>query len=209
MGKISDLSGHKFGRLLVLSREYVGNRNPKWKCICDCGAIHVTTGSSLRSGDGKSCGCLRKDLMTKHNMCGTLTYTSWTGLVSRVLGEYKDPVNFKYYEGLEICESWIGEQGFVNFYSDMGERGHANLSIDRIDPNKGYSKDNCRWADKTTQARNTNSDGMNGINWSKPKKKWVVSIGVGGKNIYLGITSDIEAAKKIRKEAEETYWNDN
>ena len=204
MGKIQDLTGIRFGRLLVINREYVGNRNPKWKCVCDCGKEHITTGSSLRSGDSKSCGCLRKELTTKHGMCGTITYTSWACMVARATGTYKDPVNSKYYENISACEEWLV---FENFYNDMGERPSTNFSIDRIDPNLGYCKENCRWADKTTQARNTNSDGMNGVNWREDRGKWCVSITVGGRNKYIGLVEDLDAAKKLRKEAEEVYWN--
>lgn len=209
LGKIQDLTGMKFGRLLVLNREYTGNKNPKWRCLCDCGEECITTGSSLRAGDSKSCGCLRKELLTKHGMCGTITYTSWFKMVARVTGDYEDPVNYKYYKDKSVCEEWTGEDGFLNFLRDMGERPSKEFTIDRIDSNLGYFKENCRWADKATQARNTNSDGMNGINWSKTKNKWIVTIGVDGTTKYVGITEDLDKAKLMRKQAEEIYWNGN
>lgn len=63
MPKLIDLTGKVFGRLKVLSREIIPNKRPRWECLCECGNTTISTTADLRSGDKKSCGCLRKDLL--------------------------------------------------------------------------------------------------------------------------------------------------
>lgn len=60
--------------------------------------------------------------------------------------------------GIEVCDRWSGEEGFVNFYSDMGKRPVGDdgrvFQIDRIDNDGGYSPSNCRWVHPKDNARN-------------------------------------------------------
>jgi hypothetical protein len=139
-----DLIGKRFGRLLVIA--YAGGR--KWSCVCDCDARSIIDARSLRRGDTKSCGCLRRDRLTKHGMCGTPEYQSWRGMRKRCF----DPgqVYYKDYggRGITICEEWLSFEGF---FADMGERP-TGCSLDRIDPNGNYEPSNCRWATDYQQA---------------------------------------------------------
>lgn len=156
-----DLTGKRFGRLLVLS---LNGRNPNfggliWKCKCDCGKVVNVLGNSLRNGLTKSCGCYRVERrkeMAKHGhnrITGkSLTYKTWDKMMSRC--HNPNCKEYKYYGaiGIHVCERW---HDFNNFLIDMGERTCKGLSIDRIDITKGYCKENCRWADRYTQANNT------------------------------------------------------
>lgn len=77
-------------------------------------------------------------------------YEAWVGMRKRVKHPLANKKNGTGYVGLSIDTSW---DNFETFLSDMGEPPEG-FSIDRIDCAKGYSKENCRWADATTQARN-------------------------------------------------------
>jgi hypothetical protein len=157
--KKPDLTGNKFGRLLVVSFHEDGSNGGKWRCSCDCGKEKVAYGSNLVSGATKSCGCYRREATaarsTKHGHKGdekqTRTYTTWAGMKNRCL-------NIKYHgykdyggRGITICEQW---EIFENFLLDMGCRPKG-MTLDRIDNTAGYSKDNCRWASLADQMNNT------------------------------------------------------
>lgn len=114
-------------------------------------------------------------------------------------------VNYPEYggRGIGICERWTGRNGFVNFVEDMGPRPTPKHSIERIDNDKGYSPENCCWANSHTQhANKRNNSQCVGVNWKVPNNKWQAKIAVNGKVRYLGIYEKWEDTVKARKAAE-------
>lgn len=151
-------TGQRFGRLTVT--EPAGSdkiRNALWRCLCDCGNAKVATASNLFSGKTKSCGCLRDELRVTqgkanrtHGKTGARVYRIWLHIKDRC--QNPKHVHFASYggRGVGLCESW---SSFENFFADMGEPP-SKASIERIDNDKGYEPDNCRWATPAEQSRN-------------------------------------------------------
>ncbi len=165
-----NLSGIKFGRLKAIEKagKYKNNKSFLWKCLCDCGKEKIILGQNLTEGYTKSCGCLKREvdnkrikLLSKINIThgetrgrkASYEYSAWRGMKERCLNmSGKDYKNYGL-RGINICEEWLGEQGFQVFLKDMGRRPQG-CSLDRIDNNKGYSHSNCRWADLKIQRNN-------------------------------------------------------
>lgn len=155
MGKRIDLTGQKFHRWEVLEFSRRSGSHYLWACRCTCGAIKDVSGMNLKSGQSKSCGCLSREMSRSrrtHGHAGSKspTYLVWANLKSRCSNPNVPDYSNYGGRGIGYCERW---KSFEAFLEDMGEQPKGR-TLDRIDNNLGYSKDNCRWATMKQQAEN-------------------------------------------------------
>ena len=172
MAKAKELTGQRFGRLTVIHRKGTTSYGTAaWLCQCDCGNRCVISGASLRRGDSNSCGCLRDEIVSKtqatHRKTKTRLYNVWTHIIQRCYNPKHTAYKRYGGRGITVCDEW--RSNFSNFYEwaiATGYDEHAafhQCTIDRIDNDRGYSPDNCRWVDAKTQ-NNNKSNCRKGVN---------------------------------------------
>lgn len=202
----NDLRGQKFNRLTVIEFSHMDKNNGAvWKCLCDCGNESFVATSQISLGHTKSCGCLRLEEANKsntsHGMHNTKLYRRWASMKRRCKNQ-DDPIYGG--KGIGYDPRW---ESFENFYKDMHEGFSPELEIDRIDVTKGYSKENCRWANHNENNFNkniqpNNTSGKTGVSLHKPTGKFRAYITVNRKQINLGLYEHFEDAVSARVAAE-------
>ena len=176
-----DLSGRRFGNLLVIrsaGTRSVGKNNDQksiWVCVCDCGNERIIFGSSLSGGKSRSCGCVERDRRRKHKVSDTRTYRIWQAMLGRCRYE-KHSLWHRYGgRGITVCVRW---QSYENFLSDMGEAPEG-MSIERNNNDGNYCPENCRWATRKEQARNTSRNRWIEFNGKRQiLKDWAKDLGI-------------------------------
>lgn len=150
-----DLTGQRFGRLLVKGRGF-RRRAYGWLCQCDCGTECTVVQAEMLRKKAFSCGCLRREIAEarkKHGYTGTKEYRAWQSMKNRCYGGYTDSYIKHYQErGITVCDEWM--HNFSDFLSHVGPAPTKTHTIDRIDNDGNYEPGNVRWATPKEQCAN-------------------------------------------------------
>lgn len=187
MSRLIDLTGERFGRLVVEARDgsSPGSGNAEWLCLCDCGRRTRVNSKRLRRGETTSCGCYATELLVArsrtHGMRTSPTYQSWLSMRQRCTNPRAAGFDRYGGRGIRVCERW---RSFESFLEDMGERPDGT-SLDRLDNNGNYEPGNCRWATSLEQVRNQDNTRRlthNGVTLTL--QEWAERIGIGYGALY-------------------------
>lgn len=171
-----DLNNRVFDRLTVIKFAGISKTGSSlWLCQCECdGNTAVYYGSHLNNRLSRSCGCLRKEharqmgkmfgqqvgrSRLKHGHSGktkSKEYCAWQLAHRRCSNPNTKQYSDYGGRGIKVCDHWQGEQGFANFFADMGPKPEPKnkYSLDRIDNSGNYEPSNCKWATGKEQAAN-------------------------------------------------------
>ena len=206
MAKTEIKKGDRFYRIEVI-KEISRHKTPggtfrrRYLCKCDCGKIWPVCMTELKNGDTKSCGCLRLDRdikrLTKHGKCRTRIYKTWCNMKNRC----NNPKNkeFKNYgdRGIKLCDKWYTFEGF---WEDMKEGYSDNLTIDRINNNGNYEKENCQWSTHKEQANNKrNNKFLTLNNETKSITIWANELGLKYTTLYMRLRNGFSVQKALQK----------
>lgn len=158
MGILIDLTGKRFGRLVVIQRaQNDKQRKPMWRCKCDCGNQIVVRGAALSQKHTVSCGCYCREIHTSHGSSETRLYHVWCSMKARC--HNKNHTAYPDYggRGITVCSEWLDFACFKKWAESTGYDESALqwiFTLDRIAVNAGYCPENCRWVGMAQQARN-------------------------------------------------------
>lgn len=156
--RMANVKQQQFGRLLAISEVAAVGGKRRWLCQCVCGMFKEVSQSNLVTGAIKSCGCLHRETSrqncisrSRHGMASSPEFRVWSGMRTRC--ENRNCKDYPQYggRGITISDEW---KDFSVFYRDMGPRPGKGFTIERIDGNSGYRKENCVWATVTEQNNN-------------------------------------------------------
>ena len=207
MGRLVNRKGLRYGRLLVVADAGVGpHKKHLWSCRCDCGKEVVVASGSLVSGNTTSCGCFHKEVITIHGGWKKSSYNTWRAMLRRC--NNPNDKDFPRYggRGITVCEEWLD---YSRFASDMGEPSNGE-TLDRINNDEGYLKENCRWTTGHVQAVNSrrrqSKTGHRGVAYYPRYKKWMANITHEGRRYYSHMCTSLEEAIRERKILETRHW---
>lgn len=182
----SEIIGKKWGKLTAVRFAFRRNGKRYFEFKCECGTIKYFSLSDVKNGHIKACGKCRG----KHFLSRTRLYSIWSGIKSRCCHPNCNTYCNYGAKGIKMCDEWKNSP--ESFFKWSFENGYSdNLTIDRIDSDKGYYPENCRWATPKEQISHlkmlkNNKSGYRGVSWSKISKKWVCVISINNKSKRIG-----------------------
>lgn len=192
--------GDRFGRWEIVEPTQIGTdiHRLKVKCRCDCGTIRDVLYNSLRSNDSVSCGCMRDENSRKpktHGMSGHPILVSYSKMKERCNNS-----NFLHYHryggrGITISEDWKRVDKFIE---DMLPSWFEEATLERIDNDGNYTKENCRWATRKEQASNRSTNIFITYNGkTQTIMDWGTELGMNRNTLYSRISRGWDVKEAI------------
>ena len=199
------LTGQVFGRLTVIDCSGVDKYGRmKWRCMCACGNEEFAVSGALTSGRKKSCGCLKLERSaagkTSDFLLRTKSRVIWRNMIHRCHNEVSQRFDDYGGRGIRVCDEW--RNSWEAFFVDMGPPPDGK-SLDRIDNDLGYSKDNCRWASSAEQAANRRNNVLcviadaDGVNRACTVQEAASALGVSIHAVYGRMKRGSADVKKV------------
>lgn len=208
-----DLTGMRFGKLTVISYHGLNkHRKRTWDCKCDCGGKSIVTGSDLKNGHIKTCGC------SWHKENPAVFHESYVEMFTTKGNPFLIDKN-DYERVKNVCWHMDAHGYILGCVNGKEVRLHRFLTkcpeteiVDHINQNKADNrKCNLRIVNHSQNNMNkpmqkNNTSGFVGVNYNKKNRKWTSFIAVNSRQIYLGSFENIQDAAEARKKAEAKYF---
>lgn len=202
------MTGKTVGRWTVIgpaASPDSGRRGVHWLCRCECGSEKVVRGWALRHSNSFSCGCERgvKHGYARDGKTDRL-YVIWQDMKARC--NYPKNIGYGLYggRGITVCAEWMDFIVFADWAKTNGYE--SNLTLDRIDGNKGYFPENCRWITNREQQRNKRNNVFVDVDGERHcLAEWAEVLDIPKTRIYKARQRGKDLEVFIRKEKMEKY----
>lgn len=191
--------GEKFGKLEV--KEIIKGRKNNF--ICDCGSEKLIDKYDVERGKINSCGCIRKNKPNalKHGLWGHKLYMIHKSMKQRCYNSnQKDYKNYGG-RGILICKEWLDD--FMNFYNWSIQNGWiSGMKIDRVDNDKGYSPNNCKWTNQKEQSNNIRRNRLiEYLGKSQTLQQWSEELNIGRNTISTRLKAGWNIERALSEKA--------
>lgn len=182
MAQLIDLTGQRFGNLVVIERANDIGGYVAWKCRCDCGNELVMKSIRLRNRKWKMCKNCESKQRQEARVTDRRLYGVWEGICSRCNTPSSGAYEYYGGRGIKICKEWKDYLAFEKWALSSGydeTAPHGQCTLDRIDVNGDYEPNNCRWITQKQQSLNTRRSRVLMLNGeSMTAKEWADKLGM-------------------------------